>query len=200
MKRAIIVFALLSILAVAGFFAYKLYAKSGSDDDEKTDSGKGGGPKLPPASTPPTFPPAGGITAGGSGVTTTAPVASLYATDSGPGGAAVAMRVAEIQGNPAALAAIRAKVDVAGGLLAGVEYVPGMVESEIAGSTGAAGLEKMPLLLTSVQRQAVAGLAGLTYSGPGYWADLKSWPTQWPLLRRPPALPFYRRSTWTLTS
>lgn len=173
MKRAILIFALLSILAAAGFFAYKLYQKDGSEDGEKADDGKDTGPKLPPASTPPTFP-VGGITAGGSGVTTTtAPAGNLYQTDAGPGGAAVAKRVAEIQGSPAALAAIRAKVDVSGGLLAGVEYVPGMIESEIAGSTGAAGLEKLPLLLTSVQRQAVAGLAGLTYSGPGYWADLK---------------------------
>ena len=157
MKKAIIITVV--ILAILATFWLARKVKDDGADKNAADV------KLPPASTPP-------IVSAGSGIVST-PQSGLYSTATGTGGAAVEKRMAEISANPTAVSELRETLPVSTEIFNGVEYVAPFLLTNIAQSTAGAGVEKMPLLLTSQQRTAVKTLSELTYKGPGYWSTLE---------------------------
>lgn len=157
MKKAIIITVV--ILAILATFWLARKVKDDGADKKVADV------KLPPAATPP-------IVSAGSGIVA-APQSGLYSTTTGTGGAAVEKRMAEISANPTAISELRETLPVSTEIFKGVEYIAPFLLTNIAQSTAGAGVEKLPLLLTSQQRTAVKTLSELTYKGPGYWPTLE---------------------------
>lgn len=154
MKKTVLVLALLAGIVAFVLFAYKV---------KKTNDEKKAALKLPPAATPPIV----------SGAGIAGPNNGLYDPKSGSGLAAIERRAMELQGAVNELAAIKSGLSVNADGLKNVQYIGDFIATNIATSTGGAGLELLPLILSPSQKATIKTVAELTYKGPGYWSTLE---------------------------
>lgn len=163
MKQFLITIAVLIAVALLGWGAHSLYKKDGEKDgDDKTpDSATPPIVPLPPAPPPPTPTVSG----------PTSPVGGLYNIDSGAGLLAIDKRKKDLIAAGFSETIVNS-LNPTAAIFAGVEYFAPFLLQNVSFSTGAAGAEKMPYLLSTAQKNAVRALADLKYVGSGYWQQL----------------------------
>jgi len=153
-KKALITILVISVIAFAVYYFLPKQQKEKLFGAKKEAD-------LPPAATPP-------ISQG-----IAAPASGLYETDSGVGKAAVEKRQREILENENSLQSVLQSVDPAATFFDGTEKAAPFFVTQVSQSTGGAGVEFVPFVLSPSKISAIESLKNLTYQGPGYWDTLK---------------------------